>query len=251
MGQAAGGLAEVILPYSVYLDSIEEDAERIGVTTLTGLRAKIVSCPGWTLADLVVHLAGVYHRFAAQVRAGTPDVVVPVEPLAQDAPLEVLESATEEIVAALRARDPEAPCWNFVGEDLTTGFVARRLAQETAIHRVDAQLTGKAVEPIERELAVDGIDERLDVMLRHGLRRVPDADLGGSICLVCEDDPAAWTVEVHRGELRLRHGRSPAGAVLVGEASDLYCFTWNRPTRQRLKLTGERNLPDAWAALGA
>ena len=44
-----------------------------------------------------------------------------------------------------------------------------------------------------RELAIDGIDERIAIHLATDVPEVPDATLGGVLCLACLDDPAAWT----------------------------------------------------------
>ena len=94
--------------------------------------------------------------------------------------------------------------------------------------------------PIERELAIDGIDEWISVHLATDVPEVPDATLGGVLCLACADDAAAWTVEVAAGRLRWREGRGPADAVLVGPASDLYLYCWNRRPLEALELTGQR-----------
>ncbi len=50
--------------------------------------------------------------------------------------------------------------------DQSVGFVRRRQAHEALIHRVDAELTaGTAISPIEPDLAADGVDEILTVMI--------------------------------------------------------------------------------------
>ena len=46
----------------------------------------------------------------------------------------------------------------------TSGFWARRMAVETAVHRYDAQLAAGDPQPVERMLAADGVDEYLDVL---------------------------------------------------------------------------------------
>ena len=132
------------------------------------------------------------------------------------------------------------------------------MALESAVHRYDAELAVGSPAPIDRDLAVDGIDEWLGVHLATDVPETPDASLGGVLCLACADDPAAWTVEVAGGRLRWREGRGPADAVLVGSASDLYLFSWNRTPLEALDLTGKprgrcatRSLTSvAWARAG-
>jgi hypothetical protein len=127
--------------------------------------------------------------------------------------------------------------------------VARRMALESAIHRIDAEQAHHVATPIETELAVDGIDERIAVHLAVDVPDVPSASLGGSLCLVCDDANHAWVVEVGAGKLTWRHGRGPADAVLVGEASNVFQFTWNRLPLDALTLTGRREVAGAWAGL--
>lgn len=238
------------LAFATYLDHLEEEADRLADAASSAPRRSVPTCPGWDLAALVTHLANVYGRFLTQIRAADPHTLHPTSPLDAVAPEALVDEAVA-VAAALRAAGPDAPCWNFTGQDLTAGFVARRLAHETAVHRVDAELAAGSANPIERELAVDGVDERLAVLLPHHLRRAPEASLGGSLCLVCSDDAAAWTVEVAHGALELRARRQPADAVVVASASDLCRFVWNRPTRQRLQVTGTVALVEAWAGLPA
>ena len=108
---------------------------------------------------------------------------------------------------------------------------------------------GRLPAPIDRDLAVDGIDEWLAVHLATDVPEAPDASLGGVLCLACADDPAAWTVEVAGGRLRWREGRGPADAVLVGSASDLYLYSWNRLALDALDLTGKPDVAGAWGTL--
>ena len=54
-----------------------------------------------------------------------------------------------------------------------------RMALETAVHRVDARAGAGSANPVEREVAVDGVNERLDVHLRLDVREFRHATLGG------------------------------------------------------------------------
>lgn len=64
------------------------------------------------------------------------------------------------------ARRPEDPAGSWHTSDQEVGFWIRRMAQETVIHRIDAELaTGQPVAPVPAGLAVDGIDETLKVFV--------------------------------------------------------------------------------------
>jgi hypothetical protein len=123
------------------------------------------------------------------------------------------------------------------------------MALESAVHRYDVELSIGAPSPIEIELAVDGIDEWISVHLATDVPEAPEANLGGVLCLACTDEAAAWTVEITGGKLRWREGRGPADAVIVGTASDLYLYCWNRQPLDALELTGRRDVALAWTSL--
>jgi uncharacterized protein (TIGR03083 family) len=159
------------------------------------------------------------------------------------------EGACAKLQLTLAARDPEQPCWNWSGEDLTADWVCRRMALESAVHRYDVELSVGLPTPLDRDLAVDGIDEWIGVHLATDVPESPDVSLGGVLCLACADHAAAWTVEIAAGRLRWREGRGPADAVLVGSASDLYLYCWNRRPLEVLELTGNREVAANWSSL--
>lgn len=245
----------MILPYDSYVDSIEEDAERLLELAEQSLRVPVRTCPGWDLEALLEHVAAGYRTWCARLTAAPTEE----DPARHDRPestrpegsvAQVLATSLDAVVEALRGRDPAAYCWSPVEEDRTVRFAARRLAQETSLHRVDAELARQGARPVERELAADGIDERISVLLRHELDSSDDSiSLGGSICLICTDDPTAFVLDVEAGRFRLRSGRGPADCVVVGSASDLFLFCWNRPVSHRLEVTGSPIPVESWAML--
>ncbi|MCU1488684.1 MAG: hypothetical protein JWM85_89 [Acidimicrobiaceae bacterium] len=236
------------LPYASYVDAVAEEADRLVQAVEDHLATPVRSCPGWSAADLLTHLSDVYDRFTAQLLAAEASRrAAPAEPTGTG--IERFEASSVALLAALEASSPDAPAWNWSGEDLNAMWIARRMALETAVHRVDAEETGGEARPIEAELAADGIDERIEVHLRMDLRQTPDASLGGSLCLIASDVPVAFHVEVSRGRLRWRQGRGPADAALVGTASQLFLFSWNRLGVDDLALTGRREVAEAWKGL--
>jgi uncharacterized protein (TIGR03083 family) len=238
------------LAYAVYLDTIREEADRLLESAVDGLALSVPTCPEWRVRDLVEHLAAEYEDWCAQVEAADPAArVEPVVSATEVEPLERLETAAVALLQALDAASADRPCWNWSGQDKDAAWVARRMALETAVHRVDVELAQGSPNPVEREVAVDGVNERLDVHLRLDIREFRRVTLGGSLCLICEDDPAAWVVEVEGGRLRTRQGRGPADAALVARASDVFLFTWNRVKGDDLQVTGDRDVVDAWRAL--
>jgi uncharacterized protein (TIGR03083 family) len=239
----------VSLPYEVHVDAIEQESERIGELAERGVKVAIRTSPGWDLEALLFHLAGVFDLAVAQLSAADQSIeALPQRDLTGSA-LDQLEERRLTVVSLLRERDADDPCWNPVGEDPTVGFLARRLAHESAIHRIDAEVARGTPTTIDPELAADGIDERLFVVLTHHAESGEAPELGGSVCLICSDRDAAWTVEASRGRFRVRSGRGPADAAVVATASDLFCFAWNRPTIRPLQVTGQMAVVEAWQQL--
>lgn len=259
------------LSFESHLDALAEELERT-VDALEGVppTAPVPTCPGWSALDLSEHLRRVYAHWRANLAGRRPEVPSPSEgsPAGDGAPVpgasgapggpEVGDGASrvaamhEEgsaLLVELAAAGPEAPCWNWSRADETGAWVARRMALETAVHRVDAELCVGAARPVEAELAADGIEERIDVHLRCDVPDAPGASLGGTLCLVSSDLDVAFVVEVGGGRLRWRRGRGPADAALVGTASQLFLFTWNRQPLERLSLTGRSEVAAAWSTL--
>ncbi|MGH9298806.1 MAG: maleylpyruvate isomerase N-terminal domain-containing protein, partial [Acidimicrobiales bacterium] len=166
-------------------------------------------------------------------------------------PVAWLDDRAAVLVELLNRLGPDEPCWNWAGDEFESGWVARRMALETAVHRYDGELAAGEPTQIKRELAADGIDERVEVHLKADVPDYPEASLGGSICLSCTDVDAAWVVDVGGGRLRVREGAGPAAAVARGTASDLFLFSWNRLGSDALEVTGDRSIPERWSTLPA
>lgn len=232
--------------------AIEQEARRLVVALNDQLEAQVPSCPGWSGRDLVQHLAQVFTFFAHQLASGDPSgrhEPPEAEEGAVAEPLEWLDAATDVLAESLADLGPGEPCWNWSGTDLSSSWVARRMALEATVHRYDGELATGSATPVAVGLAVDGIDERIDVHLRCDVPDSPAVALGGPLCLACTDTDAAWIVEVGNGKLRCRHGTGPAAAVVRGEASQLFLFTWNRVPLADLELTGDHAVAAAWSRL--
>jgi uncharacterized protein (TIGR03083 family) len=158
------------MEYSRFLTCLAADFARLRAVVPADLTAEVPTCPGWTVADLTRHVGEVYlHKTLAMRESAQPEPWPPKE-LAGEDPLGLLDRAYAGLRGEFSARKPEDPAGSWYTPEQTVGFWIRRMAQETVIHRIDAELgTGQPVAPVPADLAVDGIDELLKVFVAYGV----------------------------------------------------------------------------------
>ena len=128
----------------------------------------VPTCPDWTVADLLHHLAEVQSFWAGILRdrpADEPDNPGPERPDDIGELRQLQRDATDALVAALDGADDTDPVWTWYDQDRSVGFIRRRQAHEALVHRWDAEIAaGVDQRPVEPELAADGVSEALGVM---------------------------------------------------------------------------------------
>jgi uncharacterized protein (TIGR03083 family) len=222
--------------YSRFLDCLEADFARLRAVVPTDLAAAVPTCPGWTVADLTHHVGEVYLHKTLAMREGAEPEPWPPKELADEEALALLDRAYAALRHEFATRQPEDPAGSWYKPDQTVGFWIRRMAQETVIHRVDAELgTAQPVAPIPDDLAVDGIDELLKVFLAYSV-----AEWGGYFTDILAGSPghtytlrtdgAAWRVQTGPGTVTVEDGAGgePADVTISGPPPDLLRWVWNR-----------------------
>jgi len=145
-----------------YLWHLSRDGARLRDVAARDLSAHVPSCPDWDVADLVSHVARVYEHKVACMRLGRRPEESEYPREAPDGDVFAwFDQALATLTAELRERGPDAPSYTWFPPDQTVGFWIRRMAQETAVHRYDAELALGDVTPIDDAIALDGIDEVL------------------------------------------------------------------------------------------
>lgn len=175
-----------------WLPLLEDATDRFAREAAAGdLAAPVPPCPGWTLADLVVHL-GEVHRWAAHaVVEGTPDG----DETYDGAPAGLVnwyrESASR-LLDVLATRGPDDPAWTF-GQPRTTAFWRRRQVHETLVHTYDAlAAAGREAEwDVDPALAWDGVAEVATMFYPRQVRLDRIAPLPGTLRLSATDHRAA------------------------------------------------------------
>ena len=201
----------------------------------------VPSCPEWTMQDLVRHL-GSHHRWVAGNLDRPPDGEM-FDGFAHSpegvAPGEWLQAGAETLATKLGAMDPATPCWTWVPFDRTVGFWARRTAQETAMHRWDAQHAAGAEDAIDGELAADAIDEYLAFVPYFPGRRLPGS---GTIHLHSSDAPGEWLVRFDGDGMHVTREHAKGDVAARGPASDLLLVVYGRKPADEIDVFGDAAL---------
>jgi len=224
------------MEYSRYLDCLAADYARLRDVAPMDLAAAVPSCPGWTVADLTRHVAQVYLHKTLIMREGADPEPWPPKELADEEPIALLDRAYAGLRDEFAGRKPEDPAHTWYGPDLTVGFWFRRMAQETVIHRIDAELgTAQPVAPIPDDLAIDGIDELLTVFVAYAVAEWGDyfteilADSPGWTYAI-RTDGASWRVRTGPGLFGVEDstGDEAAEVTVSGPPAAVLRWVWNR-----------------------
>ena len=224
------------MDYARFLDCLSSDFERLRSVVPADPAAPVPTCPGWTVSDLTRHVGEVYLHKTLAMREGAEPEPWPPKELADEEPLALLDRAYAELRKEFATRKPEDPAGTWYGPDQTVGFWIRRMAQETVIHRIDAELgTDQMVAPVPPELAVDGIDELLKVFVAYSVAEWSDyfTDILGHSpgwTYLVRSDGAAWYVRTGPGLFAVEDGAGDGAAdvTVSGPPTAVLRWVWNR-----------------------
>jgi uncharacterized protein (TIGR03083 family) len=155
------------MEFSRLLACLSEDFAALRACVARDLTASVPTCPQWTAGDLATHVAEVYLHKIEIMRTGKfPTDGWPPPDAREEPTLDLLDRGFRELQADFAARKPADPALTWYEPNQSVGFWIRRMAQETLIHRADAEIAaGDPVGPVPEDLALDGIDEVLDCFL--------------------------------------------------------------------------------------
>ncbi len=224
------------LDFKRYRQLLDGDARRAVQVASFGLGREVPHCPGWTGADAAYHLATVYLHKAAAIRDGampgptSPGGWPPADLHDRPAP-DCLAAAYAALTEQFDTHAPSDPAQTWWPEDQSVGFWIRRMAHETSIHRFDlegAAGEGVSLSPIDPQLAVDGIDEVLTLMIAGDWSDEPHPQASGSTVELATAGQV-WAITL--GPEQVTVARAPAddaAARLRGEPAELLLWLWGR-----------------------
>ena len=226
-----------------FLQHLRTDAARMADLAGRDLDAAVPPCPGWDVREVLTHTGAVYsHKVACMHLGRRPDDDgYKQEPRDGEDAVGWFRTRLEELVTELEERGPDAPAYTWYDALQTVGFWYRRMAQETAVHRVDVESAFDAVTPVDDDLAVDGIDEVLDWFLVYQAEDVgPDGPGRGTVAVRTGDH--IWRVLLRADDIELSRDPGPCDAVVSGEPSELLLWLWGRRPDTAVNLEGDEDL---------
>ena len=226
--------------------------------------APVPSCPDWTANRLAHHVAHTYLHKVECIRTGAFPEDRPPADLNPD-PVGVLDESYAALGAVFDEHRPQDPAATWHGPDQTVGFWIRRMCQETVVHRVDAeQAAGLELAPIPAEVALDGVDEFLELFIGYMSREWAEhfADVlehadPRPVSVVCGG--RSWTLEARPEGVEVRpalavpgsEGGGEAGepTLVEGEPAELLLWLWGRVGDRSVRRQGDPALLEQFLAL--
>jgi uncharacterized protein (TIGR03083 family) len=228
----------VTLTPDVYLAAILRETDALIEAAEGNLSARVPTAPDWTVADLAYHVGDVHWSWRRLVeerrQTGHTGELVPRPP--DEELLTWLRSEAGLLVDTLSI-DPATSVWTWAPQK-EVAFVQRRMAQETIVHRADADAARGTIRPGDPALAADGIDEFLSWFLPGD----PDelAEPGESIHLHATDTGEEWLVIVRDAAVIVTREHAKADAAARAPVSDLLFLLWRRVPATAVDVAGDR-----------
>jgi uncharacterized protein (TIGR03083 family) len=228
-----------------YLAHLAQDVGRMAELARGDLDAPVPTCPEWTLKDLIEH-TGQVHRWqteACRVDAGAFPDPADYEPAPPDGQslADWFRKGVDRAVATMQAVPPGEARWTWAkpeGGD-TSDWYFRRIAQETLVHRIDAELAaGGEVSEVDAAFAADGIAEMFEVFVPLAAGQAIGGD-GKTLHLHATDADSEWLLTLHAERVDAMRGHAKADAALRGAARDLLLMVWGRDPLNAVEHLGD------------
>ncbi|HWB67367.1 MAG TPA: maleylpyruvate isomerase N-terminal domain-containing protein [Mycobacteriales bacterium] len=235
-------------PYPELVAAIRQEGEGLLAAAALGLDPPVPGCDGWDVGALVRHIAMIYANVINVVtnRLTAPPEGPPAVPAGE--PVAALRELLDELVATLADSAPDTPAWNWDDGDAgVAAFWARRMAHESSVHRFDAQAAHGMRQPIDAELAGDGLDEYVDLIVPRLFVRDGTTGPEGTVALASSDN-GTWCLQLQpRGIERLDVLKQP-DVTVTGTTSALLLACCSRVGWDTLEVDGDVSLLDRWTA---
>ncbi len=212
-----------------YLYHLRREGDRIALIAPHGLDRPVPACPPWDVRKVLEHLAAMYDHKVIAMRLGRKPKDgewVTDPPYGKDT-VEWFGDEHAKLLAELEAHSPKDFAWSWWERDQSVGFWYRRMALETVVHRIDVETGFGVPRAVDAELAVDGIDEVLTVMLSGDEGAATQVPGTGRVEVLAGD--SAWSIVLEESRTTVTPGRRTSPhAMLTGDPSELFLYLWGR-----------------------
>jgi uncharacterized protein (TIGR03083 family) len=259
-----------------YLEYFRDNREAILASMDGDLTQPVKGCPAWTRGDLLIHVGSVYQfwlkwihdrpqgytetsgsELQAQREAALPGYTAWAQATDPNRPvpsgyLDFVRTGGEALAQELATLDPDEQVWTFAPEQQNAAFVFRRIAQETGVHRWDAENATGRTRPIDAYLARDGIDEILSLLPAFNHKADASSPRMGQRARLRErgDGGRTWLVRFDSERMAVLPDDTAAVAFEVhGSASDVLLYIFGRLTVDEVEVVGDRELASQWGLL--
>jgi uncharacterized protein (TIGR03083 family) len=217
-----------------YLSRIAIEAEVLRAAAASvAADTPVPTCPGWRVGRLVEHLGRVFDMVIRVLHAADPHSPPERVPPPTGDVFAFLDDRLATLLDVLARTDPGSPTWHFSpAAPKTAAFWSRRMAHETAVHRIDAQTAAGLTAAVDPPFAADGVDEVLTRLIQRDPAGWAAATLSGIVLYRAVDVGRVWAVRLVPGQLP-RTSPQQVGepdASVAGPADSVYRAVWGRPS---------------------
>lgn len=240
---------------------VAESAAALATAAEAGADVAIPSCPGWTMSDLVAHVAPLFAGWYPHHLQSAPDegsikaalAAAPPLPEAHDERVSYLRDGAAGFVALASSMDLDQPSWAFFAA-APARFWVLRTATESWIHRWDAEGAMGPAPTLDSDRAAVSVAETMDGMWGGIVRMSEHTDLVPAftgqptrpVGFHAIDSGRSWRVSAGpQGPAVVEADDLPC-TVASGTGHDLVHYFWGRHGLSALDVDGDRNLVESW-----
>lgn len=246
-----------LIDYGRMLEVIGIEGELLLNTAASALphaaAAEVPGCPDLTLEQTLRHVGSVHRVARLWVRDGHRPEQWQRVPSDGDL-VGFVRTGLRELRTELGLHDPTEACDTWWPADRTYGFWRRRMVHETTVHRVDVQAAaGGPVNPVDPDVALDGIDELLFLWFGHRLGQLGmSSPQRGVVALSAAE--RRWLAISEAGRSIVRRvsdaEAQSADAMVSGDPMEVYLWSWGRLPDQSVRISGDHEaVAYLWAVL--
>jgi uncharacterized protein (TIGR03083 family) len=231
--------APLPLATGTYLAKLREEVAALERLLRTADPATpVATCGSWSMHDLGTHLGQTYRSLAVLLQTRE----LPRSQFAPPAGQQIADWYAEgaaAVLATLEETDPTAPIWAFGFEGAVAALWFRRVAQDTAVHLVDAQLATGAEVHVDPLIAADGVDEVFAVMVPRVWGGSEQKPLPAPVALRTTDTGHSWLIQPGDMPQALPVDSGTAAATVKAPAAELLLALWKRQSPRPEWISGD------------